>query len=71
MRRPEPPQQTIDEYLDSLRERFDRKRNEYGEEYALETFRSVDVDGSGNLDRSEFRALCLKLDPTLSSQVRL
>jgi Ca2+-binding EF-hand superfamily protein len=60
--------QTLDEYLDSLRKRFDAARRDHRDRYLKQTFEAIDTDGSGEVSPDEFRQLCKKLDPTLSAE---
>ena len=58
--------QSVDEYLDAMRGRFDAAQEKHREAYVRETFHSIDADGSGMIDHDEFRSVCLKIDPTLT-----
>eukprot|EP01052_Picozoa_sp_SAG31_P057522 SAG31_NODE_17072_length_684_cov_1.389744_1_plen_68_part_00 len=60
--------QSLDEYLDGLRARFDTARVGFTQQYMKNTFKSIDRDGSGSIDYDEFRSLCAKLGKGLLSR---
>jgi Ca2+-binding EF-hand superfamily protein len=51
---------------EAIRERFDTALSVFKDEYLEKTFREADADGSGCIDRDEFRTLCWKLEGSMT-----